>query len=77
MKEKATKRRKKKTKGSTNLEPRINDKVQLRCQHTSDERKVSSANLYKTTLAHHSSPTQFCHQFHDLSDMLGKDKRQM
>jgi hypothetical protein len=37
MKEKATKRKKKKKNmGSTHWESRINDKVLLRCQHTSD-----------------------------------------
>jgi hypothetical protein len=36
MKEKAIKRNKKKKKGSTVWEPRINDEVLLRCQHNSD-----------------------------------------
>jgi hypothetical protein len=36
MKEKAIKRKKKKKKGSTVREPKINEKVLLRCQHNSD-----------------------------------------
>jgi hypothetical protein len=59
MKEKATKRKKKKKKkGSTNWEPAINDKVLLRCQHTSDAQQSVISKL-----AHRSSPTQFCHRF--------------
>jgi len=76
MEEKATKRKNKKKKISTNLEPRINDKVLLRCQHTSDAKQgVISKYVQNYTGPSLISDTVFP-SIYKLSDMLGKDKRQ-
>jgi hypothetical protein len=77
MKEKATERNKKKKKGSTNWEPAINDKVLLRCQHTSDaQQSVISKSVQNYTGPSLISDTVLS-SIHELSDMLGKDKRQI
>jgi hypothetical protein len=77
MKEKATKRKKKKKKGSTNWEPRINDKVLLRCQHTSDAKQgVISKSVQNYISPSFISDTNLP-SIHELSDMQGKDKRQI
>jgi len=62
MKEKGTKRKKKKKKGSTNWEPGINDKVLLRCQHTSDAKQ----GVISKSVQNYSDPSLIsdtCHRF--------------
>ena len=77
MKEKATKRKKKKKKGSTNWEPRINDKVLLICQHTSDAKQ----GVISKSVQNYTGPSPISDTvlplIHELSDTLGKDNRQI
>jgi hypothetical protein len=77
MKEKATKRKKKKKKGSTSWEPRINDKVLLRCQHTSGAQQGVSCKSVQNYIGPSLISDTVLPSIHELSDMLGKDKRQI
>jgi len=66
-----TKWNKKKKEGSTNWEPRINDKVLLRCQHTSDaEQGIISKSVQNYTDPSLISDT-ILPPIHELSDMQG------